>query len=87
MSHVAFFLNILQILIVHFIWIHSNMLGIVNIKAMNFNYVNEPTSCTHFCSYLFHNFISTLHVSNDQVVHHQQFVVVYCIIQPCTIML
>ena len=43
MSHVAFFLNIMQILIARFVWIHSNMLGIVNIKAIYFKYVNEPT--------------------------------------------
>ena len=29
-------------------------------------------------------FISTLHVSNDRVVHNQEFIVVYSITQLCT---
>ena len=28
------------------------------------NYINKPTRCT-FCMYLFYNFCTTLHVSND----------------------
>ena len=30
-------------------------------------------------------FMSTLHVSKDRVVHHQELIVVYCITQLCTI--
>jgi hypothetical protein len=36
----------------------------------------------HFL-YLFYNFCTTLHVSNDHFVHHQQFMI-YCILQLCT---
>ena len=32
-------------------------------------------------------FMSTLHVSNDRAVHHQQLIVVHCITQLCTLLL
>ena len=32
-------------------------------------------------------FMSTLHVSKDRAVHHQQLIVVYCITQLCKIVL
>ena len=41
------------------------------------NYVNKPTRRT-FSMYLFYNFCTTLHVSNDRFVHHQEFMI-YCI--------
>ena len=46
------------------------------------NYINKPTRCT-FCMYLFYNFCTTLHVSKDHFVHHQEFMI-YCILQLCT---
>ena len=46
------------------------------------NYINKPTRST-FCMYLFYNFCTTLHVSNDHFVHHQEFMI-YCILQLCT---
>ena len=46
-------------------------------KWIHFNYINKPTRCT-FCMYLFYNFCTTLHVSNDHFVHHQNFMI-YCI--------
>ena len=45
-------------------------------------YINKPTRCT-FCMYLFYNFCTTLHVSNDHFVNHQAFMI-YCILQLCT---
>ena len=33
-----------------------------------------------FCMYLFYNFCTVLHVSNDHFVHHQEFMI-YCILQ------
>ena len=42
-----------------------------------FFYINKPTRCT-FCMCLFYNFCTTLHVSNDHSVHHQEFMI-YCI--------
>ena len=44
---------------------------------MTANYINKPTRCT-FCMYLFYNFCTILHVSNDHFVHHQEFMI-YCI--------
>ena len=41
------------------------------------NYINKPIRCT-LCMYLFYNFCTGLHVSNDYFVHHQEFVI-YCI--------
>ena len=41
------------------------------------NYINKPTRCT-FCMYLFYNFCTTLHVSKDHFIHHQEFMI-YCI--------
>ena len=38
------------------------------------NYINKPTRCT-FCMYLFYNLSTTLHVSNDYFVHHQEFMI------------
>ena len=46
------------------------------------NYIHKPTRCT-FCMYLFYNLCTTLHVSNDHFVHHQEFII-YCILQLCT---
>ena len=37
------------------------------------NYINKPTRCT-FCMYLFYNFCTTLHVSNDHFVLHPEFI-------------
>ena len=33
--------------------------------------------------YLFYNFCTSLHVSSDHFVHHQEFMI-YCALQPCT---
>ena len=41
------------------------------------NYINKPTRCSS-CMYSFYNFCPTLHVSNDNFVHHQEFMI-YCI--------
>ena len=39
-----------------------------------------------FCIFIYSTiFMSTLHVSSDLVVHHQEYNVVYCITQLCTI--
>ena len=38
--------------------------------------------CIFICSTIF---MSTLHLSKDLVVHHQEFIVVYCITQFCTV--
>ena len=35
--------------------------------------INKPTRCT-FCMYLFYNFCTILHVSNDHFVHRQEFI-------------
>ena len=40
-------------------------------------YINKPTRCT-FCMYLLYNFCTTLRVSSDHFVHHQEFMI-YCI--------
>ena len=37
----------------------------------------------HFLYVLFYNFRTTQHVSKDQFVHHQEFMI-YCILQLCT---
>ena len=50
------------------------------------NYVNGPTRCTFSHLFILQFFMSTLHVSNDRVVHHQELIVVYCITQLCTIL-
>ena len=54
----------------------------VRINLVNVYYINKPTRCT-FCMYLFYNFCTTLHVSNDHFFHHQKFMI-YCILQQCT---
>ena len=46
------------------------------------NYIKKTTRCT-FCMYLFYNFCTTLRVSNDHFVHHQEFMIC-CILQLCT---
>ena len=46
------------------------------------NYIYKPTRCT-FRICLFYNFCTTLHVSNDHFVHHQEFMI-YSILQLCT---
>ena len=46
------------------------------------NYINKPTRCA-FCMYLFCNFCTNLHVSNDHFIRHQEFMI-YCILQLCT---
>ena len=48
-------------------------------------YVNGPTRCNFYIFIYSTIFISTLHFSNDRIVHHQEFVVVYCITQLCAI--
>ena len=37
-------------------------------------YINKPKRCT-FCMYLFYNFCTTLYVSKDHFVHHQEFMI------------
>ena len=49
------------------------------------NYVNVPTICTFYIFIYSTIFMSTLHVSDDRDVHHQELIVVYCITQLCTI--
>ena len=49
------------------------------------HYVNGP-KCTFYIFIYSTIFISTLHVSKDRVVHHQEFIIVYCITQLCTIL-
>ena len=44
-------------------------------------YINKRTRCT-FCMYSFYNLYTTLPVSKDHFVHHQQFMI-YCILQLC----
>ena len=41
------------------------------------NYINKPTRRT-FCTYLFYNLCTTLHVTNDHFVHHLELMI-YCI--------
>ena len=40
-------------------------------------YVNGPTRCTFYVLIYSTIFTSTLHVSNERFVHHQQFIIVY----------
>ena len=44
------------------------------------NQLYKQTNTMLFCMYLFYNFCTVLHVSNDHFVHHQEFMI-YCILQ------
>ena len=48
------------------------------------NYINKPTRCT-FCMYLFYNLCTTLHVSNGNFFHHQEFIITLsaALYKPC----
>ena len=56
-----------------FALVFSMRITTVIIQLIKCNSIKGPTRCT-FCMYLFYNFCTTLHVSNDHFVHRQEFV-------------